>query len=532
MHCTTQRIDHRQTGYFSNIIIDYLNGEERVQPFYAYPPNLEGIKAALAQRLQVETNREVLVDGLLQQYSAVQTHEQVMANLQKLRNKNCFTVTTAHQPNLFTGPLYFIYKIIHAIKLSTELNEALPDYQFVPVFYLGTEDADTEELAHCYLQGKKYEWLTGQTGAFGRRVCDEKLQQLIQQMAGHIGVLPNGKAWIQQLEHFFAKGHTIGQATFALVNALFGEWGLVVVNPDNAAFKQLMIPVFEKELFERSSAGIVARTSASLAQHYKVQATGRDINLFYLVDDVRERIEADGEGFKVVNTSMRFTAEAMRTELYFNPERFSPNVILRGLYQEKLLPNVAFIGGGGELAYWMQLKQLFEHYDIPYPVLILRNSFLLIEKKWQQKMERLGLATEHFFQPVAQLLDGWVKMHTSHTLHLQEEIGNIQAQYTHIGKKVAAIDPTLAIHAEALAAKAIERLREMEKKMLRAEKRRFNDAQRQMQAIKDALFPMNQLQERIENVAYFYASYGKELLKKLYEASPALEQAFIAMTID
>ena len=526
MEHRAQRISYRKTGSFSSLVNDYLSDAPALRPFYAHRPDIAGIEAAIACRKQFETDRVLLTSILKAQYAQMDTTDAVKKNIDLLMQENCFVVTTAHQPNLFTGPLYFIYKILHAIQLSEMLNQHLPAYHFVPVFYMGTEDADLEELAHCFIGGEKYEWKTTQAGAFGRMQIDDTLIALIEKMHGQIAVLPNGKVWVDKLRKYFVKGTSIQEATFALVNDLFAAYGLVIMLPDHAAYKQKMIPVFESELFEQRTATIVGKTSAALEQHYKVQATGRAINLFYLHDQLRSRIEATEDGFAVANTSLRFTHDEMKAMLHQHPERFSPNVMLRGMMQETILPGIAFIGGGGELAYWMQLKSLFEQWKIPYPVLVLRNSFLLVEQCWQQKISQLSFGIEDVFNEEQYLLDAWVKRNVQHALSLGEEIDKIRDQYKVVRNRAETIDATLVAHAEALEKRALKALQSMEQKMLRAEKRKHADTQRQIHKIKTALFPQGDLQERIDNIAYLYSMYGTGFLELIYKYSGALEQQF------
>jgi uncharacterized protein YllA (UPF0747 family) len=225
-----------------------------------------------------------------------------------------------------------------------------------------------------------------------------------------------------------------------------------------------------------------------------------------------------------------FTREQLLTELQEHPERFSPNVILRGLYQESILPNIVFIGGGGETAYWLELKDLFEHYKIPFPVLVLRNSFLIVENKWQEKIAKSGFTPEDFFLPEQELLDRHVRKESRNHIKLNGSMTELEHLYDEFKKQAAAVDTTLEKHVDALKLKTVHRLQELEKKMLRAERRKFSDQQRQIHAIKTHLFPGNGLQERRENLGYFYAKWGFEFLQKLYEHSPALEQEFVILT--
>ena len=273
-----------------------------------------------------------------------------------------------------------------------------PQYNFVPVYFMGSEDADIEELNNITINQRKYVWETKQTGAVGRMKVDKTLMQLMNELEGQISVLPHGKELMEFFRASYKEKISIQQATLYLLNTLFGEYGLVVLIPDNAALKKLFQPVIQKELIERFSHKAVSDTTNKLDEHYKVQASGREINLFYLIDDKRERIEATDSKFKVESLNLEWTQDEILKELDEHPERFSPNVILRGAFQETILPNIAFIGGGGELAYWLELKEVFQQANIPYPMLILRNSFLFIEKKIADNINRLEFSDVTFLK--------------------------------------------------------------------------------------------------------------------------------------
>jgi uncharacterized protein YllA (UPF0747 family) len=233
---------------------------------------VEGIRQAIKARQKIKTNRKVLVNVLHQQYNVIGLTAEVAQSIQLLLAESTFTVCTAHQPNLFTGPLYFIYKILHTIKLSRYLKEQFPTNDFVPVFYMGSEDADLAELNHIYLQGRTYEWQTTQTGAVGRMVIDKKLTGLLTEMEGQLSVEPFGKEVINLLKTCYTEGKSIQQATFEMVHALFGKYGLLVLIPDNADLKREMISVFRDDLFNQQPSEIVGETSRQLAEHYNAQA--------------------------------------------------------------------------------------------------------------------------------------------------------------------------------------------------------------------------------------------------------------------
>jgi bacillithiol biosynthesis cysteine-adding enzyme BshC len=529
MDCTSTTLPYSETGYFSKIAIDYLNQVSQLQAFYKYPVNFDGITASIEARKGFSTDRSLLARELTGQYQSLPAHHQVNRNIDRLLSENTFTVCTAHQPCIFTGSLFFIYKILHAIKLSEELKQKFPQYEFVPVYYMGSEDADLDELGKIWLNGEQITWDTKQTGAVGR-MKTKGLERLIHRIDGELSVLPKGKELVQLLKDCYLNSPDITTATFKLVHALFAEYGLVVFIPDNANFKRAMLAVFEEDLLLKKPSLIVEEVIQALPREYKVQANPREINLFYLKDDIRERFEQKDDRWQVVGTQITFSEIELKEELQRHPERFSPNVILRGLFQETILPNIAFIGGGGELAYWLELKSLFEYYKVPYPLLILRNSFLIIEKKWKEKIKRIGFTEAQLFKPQELLVNELVKRESQQQLTLLEEVNHADEYYGHLKNIAGNIDETLVTHVSALQTRALKSLLSLEKKMLRAEKKKFDEQQRQIVSLKSALFPQKSLQERIDNFMPYYARWGREFIDTIFKNSLTLDQKFAILT--
>ncbi len=538
MNTTCTYLPYNQTNAFSKITLDYLAADAKLQPFYQHPISIEGIQAAIEARKQFPTNRAVLVQELKNQYNGYELTAIQQQHLNDLLKPNAFTVTTAHQPNIFTGHLYFIYKILHAIKLAEKLKKQLPENNFVPVYYMGSEDADLRELGHIFIGGEKVAWSTEQKGAIGR-MHTKGLEQITERLHGEFASLPFGEEMIALCRKAYEEHATVQEATLYLVNELFKDHGLLILIPDNAALKKLFEPVVAKELREQFSSKIVSDTVGRLGQQYKVQASGRDINLFYLNDaGRRERVETgisktDGQKkYYVIPLSLTFTEDEIIKELHQHPERFSANVILRGVFQETILPNIAFIGGGGELAYWLELKDLFAALNVPYPVLILRNSFLLNEERATELMQKLGLSIEQLFLPEKDQFEMLVKANTTHRLQVDDEEKKIGAIYASMQEAAAAIDPTLQAHVAALHTRMLQHLHKLEAKMLRAEKRHHTDTQGQLKTVRRLTNPNNNLQERVDNFMPLYAKYGKKVIDVIYQHSRVLDGGFGVLKIN
>ncbi len=526
MNFSAQYIPYAATAAFSTIVTDYVAAHPLLQPFYQFPVSIQGVRSAIEVRQQFATKRSLLTTALTHQYAGMPNSELVLSNIHKLSSPNCFTITTAHQPNLFTGHLYFIYKILQVIRMADQFNKELPEYSFVPVYYMGSEDADFAELGHVYLHGEKIEWGTDQTGAVGRMKVDKALLKTIDQISGQLSIAPYGNELISLLRAAYKEGTTIEQAVFNLVHQLFSKYGLIVFLPDHPEWKKAFAPIMIQELETSFSHQAVSEQVKRFPKAYKVQVGGRDINLFYLQEGRRDRITLKDNRYLVNGTQLVFSKEALLQEMEIHPERFSPNVILRPVLQEMLLPNIVFVGGGGEIAYWLELKKVFEKLGVPYPLVVLRNSFLIVPKKELALASKLGLQASDLFQSTQDLLNGLVKKQSHLQLDLEREKEKLTAVYADIDLAASAINPSLGTHTKNLHAKAYKRIEQLEKKMLRAEKLKFEALQRQLQHLKSNLFPNNNLQERVENFMPYYAQYGVGFIEMLYQHSLVLEQEF------
>ena len=549
-------ISYRSTGLFSALINDYIETKGTAQSFVNYAATKEGYKKAIEQRASFPTNRKVLVEVLQNQYTQLakdindanvlnnnnnnalnnslnnkEAFKLVNDNVSLLLKENTFTVTTAHQPNIFTGPLYFFYKILHTIQLAAELKKQFPQHNFVPVYYMGSEDADLQEVGSYNLAGEAYQWNTKQKGAIGRMKVDDELIKLLQNLEGYWLVQPAGKEALEVLKQAYQKGKTISEATLALVHAFFGKYGLVVLQPDNAQLKAVFVDVMEKELRTGFSQKAIQPTKEKLASTYHVQSDGRDLNLFYLKENTRARIDKQGASYIVVDANISFTEEEIVKELHAHPDRFSPNVILRGVYQETILPGIAFIGGGGELAYWMELKNVFTEVKVHYPILQLRNSFMFMNEKQTAHWNSLGFSLEELFKPLLELELDYVKNQTKENLALTNHIASLNDLYASIQQDVIKIDTSLGDHAKNLSVQAQKKLALLEKKMIRAEKRKQQTSIDRIKAIKGSLFPKNSLQERVENFSEWVGSYGWDWVEAVLENSTTLNPSFTIITI-
>ncbi len=511
-------LPHKATTFFSGLNTDYLAGDKKLDQFYEFTPDDKGLTEAIQKRRHFPVNRQLLVTVLKKQYEGLHLSEEVSRNIDLLLHENTYTVCTAHQPNLMTGYLYFIYKIIHAARLAEHLKSKHTHQHFIPVFYIGSEDNDIEELGTFRFNGIKFKWQTEQTGAVGRMSTDDpELKKLLQQLFNLIGPPGNNAERLKEVLQLAYQQPTIAAATRYIINEFLGHLGIVVIDPDDASLKKAFLPVLKAELTVLRSDQLVQQQSRALNQEYKIQAFSRPVNLFYLKDDIRERIEYNGHYWSVLRTGIKWDKNTLEQELNAHPERFSPNVILRGLFQETILPNVAFIGGGSEVAYWLQLKPLFEHYKVFYPAIILRQSVMWMDERSCKLQDKTGLTDTELFLPAEQLARAFVHKHTCKDLLLDDIRQQFNMLFDQTRTKATSIDITLRSSIDAAMTKMRHQLDTIEKKMMRAEKRNMAEQLAQIYKLKKNVFPNGSLQERYDTFLPYYIDMGKRFFDHLMQ---------------
>jgi len=527
-------IGYKDTGFFSQTISDYIDDKPELRPFYSYRPDMAGFARLLADK-NVIANRLVLAEVLTQQYSKISSPnspiaEQVDKNIQLLKADNTYTVTTGHQLNIFAGPLYFIYKIVTAIKLARELKAEFPDKNFVPVYWMASEDHDFAEISYTDIGGKKVHWWYEAQGATGR-IDPHSIRKALNEYKGALGLDGHALELAAIVEKAYAGFDKLADATRYLVNALFGQYGLVIIDADDARFKQQYASIIERDIMEQNSFRNITATNEELHKlGVHIQVNPREINFFYLQDKLRERIVFENDTYHVLNTETRFTPDELRQEIAQHPERFSPNVVMRPLYQECILPNIAYIGGGAEVVYWLELKSTFDYYGVNFPVLLLRNSGLIVGKESAVKIQKMELSTADLFKSADTIKNEWVKKHSEHTLSLQTEWQALQQVFDTMKQRLLKVDATLAPSAEAVQTRLKHAIDNLEKKLVKAERLNYQVRLQQIEQLKAELFPKDSLQERNENFGLLYVRWGQQFIDELIKNFEPLAFQFAVLT--
>lgn len=494
------QINRIDTGLFSQQAIDLCYNQERFIPFIQKPFSLNGFEDVIDTKSASYSseNRSVLVETLKQQYADIEIDSRVVKNLDLLTDSATFTITTGHQLSLFTGPLYFIYKILHVIRQTEELKIAYPHYNFVPIYWMASEDHDFEEIQSLNLYGKKLTWERESEGAIGRMSLDG-LEKVKAEFAEFFSNSNNTAVLdlIQKLD-----GNSYGEAFFKFINELFGRFGLIILDGDHKNYKNLFKPIMKHELETSFAVKEVERTNEELEEEgLKIQVHAREINLFYLGQKERIRIVKEGEFYHIKDK--KYTQSEILQLLDSEPENFSPNVVLRPVYQEVILPNLNYIGGLGELAYWLQLKGVFKAVNVPYPFIQARNSFLIIDGVTKDRMNKVSMTIDQLFMDTDHLKRKFVEEHHEEELDFTKVEQSWYSLKNNYMKLTDNLDLNIQKSVESDLVRIEKQVGQLKEKLFKGAKSKHEKSLKMIDQIKDKLFPEGALQERVVNSFQF-----------------------------
>ena len=517
-----QHIPFVETGHFSDLVCDYLTDKEALKPFHSGVPSFETLYRQAHKKKKVfkAEIRKTLCESLVRQYQGMELELLVAENLQKLRDQNTLTITTGHQLCLMTGPLYFIYKIVSAIKLSQQLNAKYPDLDFVPLYWMASEDHDFEEISAFIFRGKKFQWNAQGGGAVGR-IDTQSLDALLSLFKQELGTHIHATALKEIIEKSYASGNNLSRATRIFVNALFEKYGLLILDADDQKLKEHFSPYILEELQQQSCSKKVNEQIVNLQKTYnsgfKPQVNPRDLNLFFLEEEKRHRLVLEKNGFGWEGKGDTVPTAQMIEWAEKSPEKFSPNVLLRPLYQEVILPNIAYIGGGGELAYWMLLKAFFQASGVPFPLLILRNAALVVEQKTARKIAKLKLELKDLFLSRNALINKKVRQISNIDLDLSPFKKTLEQQFEQLESLVHQTDASFEGAVNAQKAKQFKGIDRLETRLLKAQKVKLKDQVERLALLQEQFFPGGKLQERVENFTSVYLELGPDFIAFLIE---------------
>jgi bacillithiol biosynthesis cysteine-adding enzyme BshC len=526
---TIHKISFQDIESIPQLIKDFLN--QKIEGFEENTFSLDHFKNQIHAKQNSFTadQRQVLAETLESQLSGLKLSSEQQENLAHLRKINTFTITTGHQLNLFSGPVFFVYKILQTIKTCSYLKQNFPDFNFVPVYWMASEDHDFAEINHFKTENHYYEINEKAGSAVGRIKINDTF--FISEFEKEFKDSVFGTELVLMLKEAYKAGNTLTQAITTLVNRLFSEFGLLMIDGDSKELKNQVKETFKDELLNFSLHKTSKEKVDFLTEKYgKVQVNPREINLFYL-SETRDRIDFDGQKYIIVDKNIHFTEEEILAELENYPEKFSPNALMRPVYQETVLPNLAYIGGNAEIMYWLELKDYFTKINIPFPVLIPRNSMLFLKEKTISKIKRLDLKTEDFFQNFTAITN--TKIIADHpVLHLLDEKENLLiSQFSELKAVAETTEKSFGNMVKAEEVRQLKSFRRMKKRLLHAEKIKNAELLERLENLFLEVHPSKNWQERVYNFSVFFADHGYSWLETCLEEMQIDESKLIIVAI-
>ena len=520
-------LDYRQlppsAGGFSELFFDYLYNYDRVRQFFPTNFRENSSYESVINRIDgANIDRGVLQAVLAEQNSTGSESARTGENIRLLGRAGTYAVVTGQQVGLFGGPLYTLYKAITAVALAQKLNMKFPGRNFVPVFWIEGEDHDFQEMNHVSVLDPenvpvRIEYLPGgimperNVGAVGEMVFDETIRTTIDRVESLLARSEYTAQLVASLRECYAPGVTFNRAFQAWMNRMLPESGLVFLSPGAPRLKKLLSPLFTRELreFPRISQMIISR-SAELERGYHAQVKPKSINLFLFHKGGRYLIEPRENDFSLKGTRAFFTGEQLQQIAAETPELLSPNVVLRPLCQDMLLPTVSYVGGPSEIAYHAQLQPLYDALGVPQPVIYPRASVSLVQTNLLRAMEKYGLEFPEFLGDIGKVTAKVVEqiseikldaLFASVTKNLHDALGELKFGLNEV-------DPTLLGALENVASKIDVNIGVLREKSVAAQKRRNETAVRQIEKAAAGLLPSGSLQERELTPLYYMNKYG------------------------
>jgi bacillithiol synthase len=522
---------------FNEFFIDYINDFNSLKDFFNYSfIEKENIFRSLVDKEDNYLNKKLftrndLADILMIQNKYFNASDASIQNIELLRNENTFAIVTGQQAGILTGNLYTLIKAINAYQLSKKLSEYFPDYNFVPVFWLESDDHDFLEVNNINIFNKdnnltKIEYFENGTPQeryltpVNNILFDEFIEKFKTDLSDNLLKTDFTEALFDFIDRSYKAGISFPIAFARFMNYLIGNLGIVFCNPADKEIKKLLIPIFEKELNTYpETCERVIETSAVIEQKYEPQVKPQPINVFYNHNNHRHLIEPRPENiFALKNSRQRFEKAQLIEQLYLTPENFSGNVILRPICQDYLLPTIAYIGGPSEIAYFGQFKNVYEFYGVNMPVIYPRVSVSLLENRVSNFITKNSLSLEELFdeKKVTSKL-----MNKINELKVDEIFNNLKdelnALYYSFGIDLEKIDKNLLNTFKNKNEKYLESLEYLKDKFVESQVQQNESTITKLKSNIQNIYPDETLQERYINIVYFLNKYGFDIIQKLID---------------
>lgn len=507
-------INRLASKLFSEFQLKFTDTQNELLPLIETPFSFSAFEGQMQKKSNEYTSdkRKILSTYFQQQYTNQSVSEKTKEYLELISQSNTFTVSTGHQLSLFGGPAFFVYKIMHVIRLAEELKNAFPDQNFVPVFWMASEDHDFAEVNHLNLFNKKIEWAHSPSGAVGRMdtfgldTVRHQLHELFQS---------NPEAEIHALIDSM-KGKSYSDAIFQFVHSLFDAFGLLIIQPDNKALKRVFQSKMAQEIQAPFVSNEIEKANAILDErNWTKQIQGRPINLFYLSENQRLRIELNEENKSYSIGKKQFSLDEILNLLNSEPENFSPNVALRPVYQECILPNLCYVGGLGELSYWLQLKEVFQAAKVQFPLIQARTSYFTIDETSFTKWQELGFSQLQLFEKPNHLKSAFLEKNQVQPLEFNPIVEQFERLKSELNDLTKIVDDSLESFVGAEMTRMEKQVEVIRQRLEKSIKSRFDKQLKLIDTVHERLFPHNDWQER--HFSFFHFSPDGNYTKRLNE---------------
>lgn len=531
------KVEYKNLPDVNDLFLDYISEPSKVKVFFnAVFSETDAFSSVINQKKSTypaeSVTRDTLCDILNEQNKLFGAGEKVFLNIEKLKNEKTFAVVTGQQAGILTGNLYTLYKAINAFQLSNLLSENYPDYQFVPIFWMETDDHDFLEVNNVNVlnsENKIQKISYFEAGQPQERYLkpissiffEQNITEFIDELQSSLLKTEFSSKLIDLIKECYKPGVNFPVAFGKFFQLLLGNLGIILLNPADSRIKNLLIPVFEKELrnYPRSCESVI-EISAVIEQMYEPQVKPRPINLFLTHQGSRFAIEPKGDGtFGLRNSRQKFSEDEFFSMLYTNPEYFSPNVVLRPIAQDYLLPTIAYIAGPAEVAYFSQLKEVYGFFNVPMPIIYPRSSVTLVERRVASFFDKYELPLELFYE------EGLLRnkmMYKVNEIKVEDIFANYfdeinAATYT-LTEKIEQIDKSLTDGLRNKKDRYLEIIENFQRKFLDVQAKLNETNISKLQMYLNMLYPEGVLQERFFNVTYFINKYGFDFITGLLES--------------
>ena len=515
-----------------NLFLDYLYEFENVADFYANDFRNKENYLKIFKSI-TENKRESfseISDIISNQYANLDASDLTSQNIKKLANKKTLAVVTGQQLGILGGPLYTFYKIITAIKLSQYLSERYNDYNFVPVFWLEGDDHDFNEVRTIKIIDDSNSLLSigykdeieedDLKQSVGKIILDSSIKDFFEKFDNSIRESDFKVQLLDYLKNIYKEGASFKESFRKLIFDLFDKSGLIIFDPQDSEVKKLLKPIFKKEITDfRVHTEQLVHVSATLEELYHAQVKVKPVNLFLSLDDGRYSIEPVDNEYRLKRKRKSFTQDQLLELLENEPDKFSPNVLLRPICQDYLFPTSFYVAGPSEISYFAQIKTLYNIYEISQPIIYPRSSATILESTVSSSLEKYSVSINDIFIDIENVKKKIINsVEESSVDEMFGDISNrIEASFDQLKEKLIDLDKTIADSSNRYRDKILSNISELKSKAEKAQQKKYEVTLRQIDRAAVHLFPNSNLQEREINYVYFANKYGDEFLKRVFE---------------